>query len=327
MTEIPRVLSFGRWWPDDDLEREIVTAAGFQFISGPAGVARPAAELEEAVREHRPSAILSCAAPVTRTVIESCAELRVIAESSVGVDNIDVDAATERAVQVTNVPDYCIPEVSDHAVALVLALTRGIVSADRAVHAGRWDSEVPGLRRLGSLTCGVVGYGRIGQETARKLGAFGCRVLATDPQPITPAEGVQMVDLDTLLTESDVVVLHVPLTPQTRGLIRARQLATMRPGSLLVNAGRGGVVDTAAVTAALAQGQLAGAGLDVLDTEPEVPTDLLAQDGAVVTPHIGYSSDAALLELRQTAVQEIVRVLRGESPRHPCNTPAVEVIA
>jgi D-3-phosphoglycerate dehydrogenase len=312
----PTVLLTDRAWPDDTVEREVVEAAGFAFVSGPAEPA-PAGVIEDLVREHRPAAILTCWAPVSAAAIGASTRLRVVARMGVGLDNIDVAAATDHGVLVTNVPDYCVAEVSDHAVGMILAWTRGIVTFDRAVHAGRWDPVAARLRRLGALTCGIVGFGRIGRETARKLGAFGTGVLVTDPHPPADCGPVEFVDLDTLLGASDVVVLHAPLTPETRGLIGAAQLARMRPGGLLVNVSRGGLVDTAAVVDALASGNLGGAALDVLDTEPDVPAGLLAREGAVITPHVAFSSDLALLDLRRSAAEEVVRVLTGEPARHP----------
>ncbi len=312
------VLLTDRAWPDDAVEREIVEAAGFALVSGPPEPA-PAAVIDDLVREHQPAAILTCWAPVSATAIGASPGLRVVARMGVGLDNIDLAAATDAGVLVTNVPDYCVDEVSDHAVAMILAWTRGIVTFDRAVHAGHWEPSGARLRRLGALTCGIVGYGRIGRETARKLAAFGTRVLATDPHPPAEPGAVELVDLDTLLDASDVVVVHAPLTPETRGLIGAPQLARMRPGGLLVNVSRGGLVDTAAIVDALTSGHLGGAALDVLDTEPDVPADLLAQNATVITPHIAFSSDLSLLDLRRGAAEEAVRVLTGRPAHHPRN--------
>ncbi len=314
------VLLTDRAWPDDDVEREIVTRAGFQFVSGPPEPAS-AALIEQLVREHQPSAILTCWAPVTRAAIQASPSLQIVTRMGVGLDNIDVDAATDHGVLVTNVPDYCVAEVSDHALALVLTWTRGVVAADRAVRAGRWEPPAARLRRLGSLTCGIIGYGRIGRETARKLGAFGCTVIASDPHPPAEPGSVRFVDLDTLLESSDVVIVHAPLTAATRGLIDAPQLARMRPDGLLVNVSRGGLVVSSAVSAALAQGRLGGAALDVLDCEPQVPSDLLSYEGVVITPHIAFSSDLSLVDLRRSAADEVVRVLRGEPAHHPAQQP------
>ena len=205
---------------------------------------------------------------------------------------------------------------------MVLAWTRGLLTADRWVRAGQWNPAGARLRRLGALTAGIVGYGRIGQATAAKLAAFGTRVLVADPRPPSDLGPAELVDLDQLLSASDVVILHAPLTPATRGLISASQLARMRPGSLLVNVSRGGLVDTAAVIDALAADRLSGAALDVLDSEPDVPAALLAHDGVLVTPHIAFSSDLSLQDLRRSAAEEVARVLRGDPPRHPRNEPS-----
>lgn len=317
----PVVLLTDRAWPDDDVERGILEAAGVDLVAGPA---EPAAApvIEELVARHQPAAILTCWAPVTAAAIAAAPDLRLVARMGVGLDNVDVAAATRRGVTVTNVPDYCVAEVSDHAVGMILDWTRGLHVADRAVRDGRWEPAAVRLRRLGALTCGIVGYGRIGRATARKLAGFGCRVLATDPHPPAESGPVEQVGLDELLAASDVVILHAPLTAQTQGLIGREQLARMRPGGLLVNVSRGGLVDTAALVAALASGQLGGAALDVLDSEPDVPAALRAHPGVLVTPHVAFSSDVAVLELRRRAAEEAVRVLRGEAPQHPCNVPA-----
>lgn len=308
-------------WPDDSLERQVIEGAGLRLTAGPASPAPPAA-IEALVREHRPAAIMTCWAQVSAAAIAAATDLKIVARLGVGLDNIAVDAATARGAWVTNVPDYCVEEVSDHALGFALAWTRGLVGFDRDVHAGRWDPAAARLRRLATLTCGIVGYGRIGRATARKLAAFGCRLLAADPHldPGT-ASGVQAVELDTLMRESDIVIVHAPLVAATKHLIDARRLALMRPGGLLVNVSRGAVVDTQAVVAALASGHLSAAGLDVLESEPDVPAALLVQPGAMLTPHVAFSSDASLAELRRRAAEEVVRVLRGEPPQHPCNRP------
>jgi len=305
-------------WPDDHVEREIVEAAGMRLISGPAA-ALPAPEIEAMVREYRPSAILTCWAPVSAEAIEASARLQIVARLGVGLDNIAVDAATARGVLVTNVPDYCVEEVSDHAVGFALAWTRGLVLFDREVHAGRWSPVDARLRRLGALTCGLVGFGRIARATARKLDAFGCRLLAHDPFLREDVAGVQAVALDELLTNSDIVIVHAPLNDGTQHLINRERIARMRHGSLLINVSRGGIVDTDAVIEALQSGQLSAAALDVLESEPAVPAELLRERGAMLTPHVAFSSDASLLELRRRAAEEVVRVLRGEAPRNPCN--------
>ncbi|ROZ66053.1 C-terminal binding protein [Ramlibacter sp. WS9] len=308
-------------WPDDSVERGIIEGAGMRLVSGPADPA-PAAQIESLARDCQPSAILTCWAQVTAAAIESAKPLQIVARLGVGLDNIAVDTATSRGIWVTNVPDYCVEEVSDHAVGFALAWTRGLVHFDREVRAGRWAPSSARLRRLAELTCGIVGFGRIGRATARKLAAFGCRLLSYDPYPGTPTPGVESVDLESLMSRSDIVIVHAPLSPTTHHLIDAQRLALMRPGGLLINVSRGAVVDTDAVTRALEEGRLAAAGLDVLESEPAVPQALLSQPGAMLTPHVAFSSDASLLELRRRAAEEVVRVLKGDQPREPRNAPA-----
>lgn len=305
-------------WPDDSVERTIIESAGMRLVSGPASPAS-AATIEALVREHRPAGILTCWAPVSAQAIEAAPDLKIVARLGVGLDNIAVDAATARSVPVTNVPDYCVEEVSDHAIGFALAWTRGLVQFDREVHAGRWVPADARLRRLASLTCGLIGYGRIGRATARKFAAFGCRVLAHDPFMPADAGSVEAASLEQLLAQSDIVVVHAPLTDGTYHLVDQERIALMKPGSLLINVSRGAIVDTDAVVEALQCGQLSAVALDVIESEPTVPSALLEQPGAMLTPHVAFSSDASLLELRRRAAEEVVRVLRGEAPLNPCN--------
>ncbi|WP_166305231.1 NAD(P)-dependent oxidoreductase [Bradyrhizobium sp. 2S1] len=307
-------------WPDDSIERGIVEDAGMRLVSGPA-TPSSAEAIEALALEHQPAAIMTCWAPVSANAIAASAGLEIVARLGGGLDNIAVEAATSRGIWVTNVPDYCVEEVSDHAVGFALAWTRGIVLFDREVRAGSWNPSGAKLRRLSELTCGIVGFGRIGRATARKLAAFGCRLLAFDPHITGEPSGVQPVSLEALLSQSDVVVVHAPLTGATRHLISRERIALMRPGSLLINVSRGGVVDTEAVIEALEGGRISGVALDVLETEPSVPLRLLAQSGAIITPHVAFSSDASLRELRERAAEEVVRVLKGQKPQQPRNSP------
>jgi len=316
------VLLTDRAWPDDSVERGVIEAAGFRLVSGPADPAS-AEVIDALIEQHQPAAVLTCWAPVSaRAIAEGAAHgrLRHVARMGVGLDNIAVETATAHGVLVTNVPDYCIEEVSDHAVGMVLAWSRGIVAADREVRAGRWEPAGVRLRRLSTLTIGVVGFGRIGRATAAKLSALGARVLASDPYASSTDE-IPVVGLEELLPASDVVILHAPLTDATHHLIGAEELSRMPEGALLVNVSRGGLVDTDALVASLDRGHLGAAALDVLESEPEVPESLLAHRSVVVTPHIAFSSDASVVELRRSAAEEVVRVLGGEQPRHPCNPP------
>jgi len=205
---------------------------------------------------------------------------------------------------------------------MILAWSRGLLHFDREVKAGRWEPASARLRRLRNLTCGIVGYGRIGQRTAHKLKAgYGARVIAYDPAPRPADPLVEFVRLDELLARSDVVIVHAPATPETRHMINRESLASMRPGAFLVNVSRGALVDTDALIEALQNGHLSGAGIDVLEGEPAVPAALAQRSDVILTPHVAFSSDASLIELRHDACEEVVRVLRGEKPLEARNTP------
>lgn len=318
-----KVLLTDHAWPDDSIERQVIESAGFTLVTGPAEPAE-AKVIEALVQEHQPSAILTCWAPVTSTAIESVTGLQIVARLGVGLDNIAVQTATENGTWVSNVPDYCVEEVSDHALGFALAWTRGISFFGREVRDGRWEPAAAKLRRLSALTCGVLGLGRIGIATARKFKAMGCQVLAHSAVVPEDTAGARIVSLDTLLGESDIIVLHLPLNESTHHLINRSTLARMKPGALLINLSRGAIVDTDALIEALESDRLAAVGLDVLETEPLVPGRLRNHPQSMITPHVGFSSDASLQELRRRAAQEVVRVLQGETPSHPCNTPQIE---
>src|SRR5262245_3176431 len=220
--------------------------------------------------------VLNCYAKITARVIENLKHCKIIARYGIGVDNVDVVAATRSGILVTNVPDYCIDEVSDHALALLLALARHIVAADAAVKAGTWDVVSHAeIRRLRGQTLGLVGFGKIAIAVSAKAQALGLRVLAHDSYldaELIARHGVEAVDLDTLLTSSDAVSIHVPLLPETRNLIGERELARMKATAFLINTSRGGIVDEEALAVALKEGRLGGAALDVLSAEP-LPAD------------------------------------------------------
>lgn len=273
-------------------------------------------------------ALVNQYAPITAEVLDALSEVRLVVRYGVGVDSVDVDAATERGVWVANVPDYGTTEVADHTIALALDLLRGISVLSRATAAGTWDytRAVP-LRRLGEVTYGVLGCGSIGSAVAQRARAFGMRVIGTDIVPSRPTDanqGIERVSLDELLGRADVLSLHATLDESSRHLINAARLATMKPTALLVNTARGGLVDTAAVLEALDHGRLAGVGLDVLATEPpdEVGWQLAAHPRAVITPHAAWYSEEAYQALKTSVAQEAVRVLSGQAPRCPVNAPS-----
>jgi D-3-phosphoglycerate dehydrogenase len=248
----------------------------------------------------------------------------VVVRYGVGVDGIDLGAATDHGVPVVNVPDYGTDEVANHAVALLLALARKLVRLDRQTRSGGWDVfRVGPVSRLAGQTVGLLGCGRIGSAVARKLGGFDVRLLGCDPYVSTFPPGVQPVAFERLLDEADYVSIHCPLTPATHRLFGEETLARMRPTAALINTARGGIVDTAALVDALQMGLLAGAGLDVLETEPLDPGHpLLRMEQVIVTPHAAWYSEEGRSDLKRRAAEEAVRVLRGERPRH-CVNPEV----
>ena len=315
------VLLTDRAWTSDAVERGVIEDAGHRLVAGPA-TAGSAEEIATLVRRHHPNAVLTCWAPVSKDAIAASENLQIIARMGVGLDNIAVDDAAQAGVWVTNVPDYCVEEVSDHAIALILAWTRGISSLDAMVKAGRWDPAGARLQRLATLTIGLIGYGRIGRATARKLKSFGPRVLAFDPGASGADDNAEYQPLDLLLRAADVVVLHLPLLPATRHIVDGRFIESMKPGAFLVNVSRGSLVDNDALLSNLASGHLSGAGLDVVEGEPEPPPEIVAHPQIIATPHVAFSSVTSVRELRQRAAEEVVRVLAGQPPDYPCNAPS-----
>jgi D-3-phosphoglycerate dehydrogenase / 2-oxoglutarate reductase len=308
-------------WPDLEIERGILAASGIGLAAGP-GPLIPAGEVEALVRAHRPDAILTNWAVVSGDAIRSAPGLRMVGRLGVGLDNIDVAVATEVGAWVTNAPDYCVEEVSDHAVGLLLDWARGISRFSAQVGRGVWAPETARLRRVSDLTVALLGLGRIGRRTAVKLGAWGCRLVGVNRDGEVPA-GVERMELDAALAVADAVIVHLPGTPATKHLLDARRIGLMKPGALLVNVGRGSVVDTAALIDALERGHLGAAALDVLETEP-TPAPGLLRDDVVITPHVAFTSDASLRDLRTTCAEEAVRVLTGGVPVNACNRPALD---
>ena len=237
-------------------------------------------------------------------------DVRVVGRYGVSLDNIELPAAAARGIRVVNVPDYCIDEVADHAIGLILALTRGIVALDRAVHAGAWHFRQGGeLRRASGMRLGLIGLGRIGAATARRAQALRFEVVAADPRP-REVDGVTLMGLDELLATSDVVSVHSWLDPSTRHLLDAAALARMKPGAFLVNTSRGGVIDQPALVEALRSGHLGGAALDVLEREPIAPDDpLLSLPNVVLTPHTAFYSRESLVEMKTRVAEGIVAAI------------------
>ena len=264
--------------------------------------------------------------PMSRRVIESLGRCRVLSRYGVGFDNVDIAAATAKGIWVARVPDYSIEDVSDQALALLLACVRGVAYKDRGVRAGRWNmhKEIP-THRIAGRTLGLVGYGAIARCLHRKTSGFGlARVLAADPfvkPEAIRAAGAEPAALETLLRESDYVSVHVPLGPETRGMIGAPQLGLLKPTAILVNTSRGPVVDEKALAAALAARRIAGAGLDVFETEPlDAASPLRKLENVVLSDHAGWYSEESVPELKTKAARNVAAVLAGGRPAYPVNT-------
>ncbi len=264
------------------------------------------------------------ATPVTSRVIQGLARCRAIVKYSVGVENVDLSEATRQGIVVCNAPDYCTEDVSDHAVALLLAGARRIVAMDRHIRGGGWSDfpQASGIRRVRSMTLGLVGLGRIGRATARKMSSFGLRILVADPflPPGSVPAGMERVTLETLLQQSDLISIHVPLSPQTHGMIGEAQLRLMKSSAILVNTSRGPVIDESALVRALREGRLSGAALDVFAVEPlPAGSPLRELDNVTLTPHHGAGSIEARAESVATVVKSIGAIARGYWPPFPVN--------
>jgi D-3-phosphoglycerate dehydrogenase / 2-oxoglutarate reductase len=270
-------------------------------------------------------AILVTYAKLPGELLRQLRRCKAIGRFGLGVDNIDIPAAVELGITVTYVPDYCMQEVSDHAMALLLALARKIPQSNALVQTGRWEmSPMVPIHRLSGRVLGLVGFGNIPRALAPKAKAFGLRVVAHDPyvaQPVLAAAGVEGVSFDRLLEISDFVSIHAPLLPATRGLFGADVFRKMKRGACLINTARGPLVDEEALVAALESGQLAGAALDVVAVEP-LPKDcrLIGRDNVILTPHTDFYSVEALNELQTKCAADVARVLSGEPPVYPVRT-------
>jgi D-3-phosphoglycerate dehydrogenase len=306
-------------------ERKIVAAAGAELL-GPV-VWKDPCELFPACKGAH--GLLVRQAPIDRALIESLPELKVIARYGIGVDNVDIPAATERGVVVANVLGYCVEEVSDQALALVLACARKLVDHDKRVRAGEWDiGPKDPVFRLAGKTFGLIGYGSIPRRLHEKLAGWRFRVLVHDPYlPADAAKkaGVTLVDLDTLLKESDYVSVHAPSNKETLHMIGEKQLAMMKPTAVLVNTARGPVIDEAALARALAKGRPASAGLDVYEKEP-LPADspLRKLPNVVLTDHAGWYSEESIQELQEETAKAAAAVLSGQRPKSVVNPKVYE---
>lgn len=285
---------------------------------------------EDLIRECRDAdALINQYAPLTRQVLSQLKNCKVIVRYGVGVNNVDLEAASEYGIQVCNVPDYGIDEVSDHALALMYTLTRKTLLLANAVRKGEWDFSISRpILRLRKQVVGVVGLGRIGSAFAKKAYGAGFKVIGFD-QKRTIREDMsfmESVSFEELLQQSDIISIHCPLTEQTKNMFGEKELRSMKNSAYLINTARGGIIDEVALDQALREGWIAGAALDVLELEPPRPDHpLLQHDTFIATPHVAWYSEQAFDELKRKAAEEAVRVLTGQEPLNRVNPIKVNI--
>jgi len=306
-------------WPDLEIERQLLNAIDAQLL-----VARTGSPEEIIALASQADAILTCWAQVPAAALEAAPRCRLVSRYGIGLDNIPVQRATELGILVTNVPDFCLEEVSDHAMALLLTSARQIVPQATASREGGWQRQTGrAIPRLRGQTVGLIGYGNSAQALVPKAAGFGLKVLAYTPR-LTPGlleNGVRATNrLDDLLEQADYISIHAPLTDETRSLIDARALRRMKPNAVIINTSRGAIIDENALVRALQENWIAGACLDVLAQEPPSPDHPLRNlPNVILTPHAAFYSEASIAELQQKAAQNVALVLRGEQPQHIVN--------
>jgi D-3-phosphoglycerate dehydrogenase len=329
MTRKPTVVITDYDYGNVDIERGILEAAGADVV---ALQAKTEDDLLDAARGC--DAIMNQYARVGARTISVMERCKVIARYGVGVDIVDVAAASAKGILVTNVRDYCTEEVADHAVSLWLALARGLFPYDRATHQGiwRWQSAAP-LHRLRGQTVGIVSYGKIGQAIAARARGFGVDLVVYDPYlpaEFATAQGVRQVDKPELLAISDVLMMQVPMTSETHHFLSEAEFRAMKPTALVINTGRGPTIDNKALYRALTEGWIRGAGLDDPEEEPAKRTAWSPADNpiftlpnVIVTPHAAYYSEESIRAAREIAATEVARVLTGQAPKNPVNADAL----
>ena len=309
-----RVVLTDQVFPTVDVERDILGRAGGKLNilpdSTPETIRAEAADAD---------AILTTYAAIDADTVAALKNCKVIARYGIGVDNIDLEAARRAGITVTNVPDYCVEEVADHTIALLLAVWRKIVTGNQVVRKDGWGiAQLRPVRRLRGRRLGMIGFGHIGRAVAARATTFGLELRVFDPyidESTLAGTGVTRIgDMEELLSSADVVTIHAPLTSGTKGLIDAEAISKMKDGAVLINTSRGPIVDTGAVAEALGRGKLSGAGLDVFDEEPPDPEMLSSLETLVATPHAAFYSDEAIAESQTKAATSIVTVLGGGEP-------------
>ncbi|TFB08323.1 C-terminal binding protein [Candidatus Atribacteria bacterium MT.SAG.1] len=258
-------------------------------------------------------------ASITRRVIESLKKCKAIARYGIGVDSIDIEAATEHKIYIVNVPEYCLDEVSDHTIALALACVRKVAMLDNAVKKGMWDYKISTpIFRLRNMKLGLVGFGNIARMVSHKAQAFGLSVIAYDPyisSSVMAQDNVRKVNLEVLLAEADIISLHLPLTKDTKYMFTEKEFKLMKDTAFIINTGRGPLIKEEDLYKALSANWIAGAGLDVAEKEPIDPNNnLLKLNNIIITPHVAFYSEESLRDLQRSAAKGIAQALKGEIP-------------
>jgi D-3-phosphoglycerate dehydrogenase / 2-oxoglutarate reductase len=312
-------------WPSTEPEANVLAEVGAKLL-----IAQTGSEEELLALVSEAEGILTCFKKVSAEVIRAGKKLQVVGRYGIGVDNIAVDEATRLGIPVTNVPAYCLDEVAEHVLALLLASARKVSAFNTAVHGGNWSLRTgTPIYRVRGRTLGIIGFGKIGQTLAEKARGLGLRILAYDPylnDEAVKRSDAMPVSLDTLLEQADFVSLHTPLTPETRGLLNLDRLRRMKPTAFVINTARGGLIVTDALVQALQEGWIAGAALDVFDPEP-LPADhpLLALPNVIATPHVAFYSEESVRELEVQAASNVAAVLSGRRPASVVNPQVLDL--
>ncbi len=319
-----RILITDIAWPDLEIEKEVLAA-----VDGEVMLAGDGTPEEIIALAPQADAILTCWKDVPAEALDIAPNCQMVSRYGIGLDNIPIGRATELGMLVTNVPDFCLEEVSDHVMALLLATARQLFPLARTPERSGWTRETPRpIPRLKGQTLGLIGFGNIARALVPKALGFGLRVIAYTPRlrPQDAPQGVEVTnDLSEMLAASDYVSIHCPLTEETAHLINDAALAQMKSDALLINTSRGGVIDEEALTRALREGRIGGAALDVTDPEPpSADNPLLTLENVIVTPHAAFYSVAATAELARKAAENVVTVLRGEVPKTVVNAEVLD---
>ena len=320
---LPKVVITDYEYPDVKREQEIALEAGFSLYDYQA---KTEEELIEITKDADAVIIQYC--EITENVIKHMKHCKIIIKYGIGINNIDVKAATEKGIYVCNIPDYGVDEVSNHAIAGIMSLSRKLNISDRKLREGIWDFRpITPLKRFNQSVVGILGYGRIGKMVAHKLSSFGVRILAHDicSQDRVVKDNVEFVDFETLLKESDYITIHVPLEEKTYHMINDEAIAKMKPNVMIINTARGPIIEEKALVKALQEKRIAGASIDVFEIEPlSIDNPLITLENVILSPHTAWYSEQSIEALQKKAMLEVVNVLNGNLPYNLCNPEVLE---